>query len=87
MVAFLCAVGAVFQALRLGKASAEINERADKHHFETARDLAESRRLARDLGKDERIRLFLAQRNGDSKGYAWDGAHGDDGHGGGAAVD
>lgn len=77
MVAFLCAVGAVFQAFRLGKASAEINGRADRHHFEAARDLAESRRLARDLGKDERIRLFLAQRSNDARGYAWDASRDD----------
>ncbi|BFZ58911.1 hypothetical protein PYCC9005_005979 [Savitreella phatthalungensis] len=69
MIAFLAAVGAVVQAMRLGKASQEINDRADKRHFETARDLAQSRRLATDLGKDERIRLFLAQRSGDQRGY------------------
>lgn len=66
---FLIAVGAVVQAARLGKASADINERADKQHFATARDLAESRRLAKDLGRDERRRLFLAHRSGDSAGY------------------
>ncbi|CCX35422.1 putative Hsp40 co-chaperone Jid1 [Taphrina deformans PYCC 5710] len=69
---FLSAIGAVVQAARLGKASAEINERADKQHFNTARDLAESRRLARDLGKDERRRLFLAHRSGDATGYGVD---------------
>lgn len=66
---FLSTIGAVIQAARLGKASAEINERADKQHFNTARDLAESRRLARDLGKEERRRLFLAHRSGDAAGY------------------
>lgn len=66
---FLSAIGAVVQAARLGKASADINERSDRQHFNTARDLAESRRLARDLGKDERRRLFLAHRSGDASGY------------------
>ncbi len=69
LLVFLGTIGAVVQAARLGKASAEITERADKHHFNTARDLAESRRLARDLGKEERKRLFLAHRNGDTQGY------------------
>ena len=46
--------------------SAEINERAEKAHLITARDLAESRRLARDLDKDERRRLFLVQRSHDA---------------------
>lgn len=69
---FLSTIGAVVQAARLGKASAEINERADRQHFNTARDLAESRRLARDLGKEERRRLFLAHRSGDAAGYGLD---------------
>lgn len=71
---FLSTLGAVIQAARLGRASAEINERADKQHFITARDLAESRRLAKDLGKEERKRLFLAHRSGDATGYAFDEA-------------
>lgn len=69
---FLSTIGAVVQAARLSKASSEINERADKQQFITARDLAESRRLARDLGKDERRRLFLAHRSGDAAGYGYD---------------
>lgn len=68
-IVFLSTIGAVVQAARLGKASVEINERADRQHFNTARDLAESRRLARDLGKEERRRLFLAHRSGDAAGY------------------
>lgn len=68
---FLSTVGAVVQAARLGRASAEINERADRTHFSAARDLAESRRLARDLGRDERRRLFLAHRSGDAAGYGY----------------
>ncbi|ORY85639.1 DnaJ domain-containing protein [Protomyces lactucae-debilis] len=63
---FLSAIGAVVQAYRLGRASAEINERAEKAHLITARDLAESRRLARDLDRDERRRLFLVQRSHDA---------------------
>lgn len=62
---FLSAIGAVVQAYRLGRASAEINERAERAHMVTARDLAESRRLARDLDKEERRRLFLVQRSHD----------------------
>lgn len=69
---FLSTIGAVVQAARLSRASSEINERADKQHFATARDLAESRRLARDLGKEERRRLFLAHRSGDAAGYGFD---------------
>lgn len=64
-VVFLSTVGAVVQAVRLSRASSEITERSERAHFTAARDLAESRRLARDLGKDERRRLFLAHRAGD----------------------
>lgn len=71
-IVFLSAVGAIVQAMRLSRASSEINERADKAHFNTARDLAESRRLARDLNRDERRQLFLAQRHGDAHGYGND---------------
>lgn len=76
-IVFLSTIGAVIQAARLGKASVEINERADRQHFNTARDLAESRRLARDLGKDERRRLFLAHRSGDAAGYGLSESSGD----------
>lgn len=71
-VVIFSAIGTLIQAVRLGKASAEINERADKNHFNTARDLAESRRLAKNLNKEERRKLFLAHRNGDLDGYGHD---------------